>query len=61
MIRKEFIEEKALNCEEKDVRNWIIMKDQVEHCGVSEEQLEWYFKGKMTSPMQSTPCKPACN
>lgn len=53
--------EKALNREEKDARNWIIVKGQVEHWGVSEEQLEQYFKGKITSSMQSTLCNPACN
>lgn len=60
MIRKEFTE-KDLNREEKDVHNWIIVKGQVERCGVSEEQLEQYFKGKITSSMQSTLCNPACN
>lgn len=53
--------ENALNREEKDAHNWIIMKDQVEHCGVSEEQLEQYFKGKITSSIRSTLCNPACN
>lgn len=55
------MEKKALNCEEKDARNWIIVKDQVLHCGVSEEWLKQYFKGKITSSIHSTLCNPACN
>lgn len=55
------MKEKVLNCKEKDTHNCIIVKDQVEHCGVSEEQPEQYFKGKITSPIHSTLCKPACN
>lgn len=50
MMRKEFTEEKTLNCEGKDACNWIIVKHQVEHCGTSEEQLEQYFKGKIKAP-----------
>lgn len=61
MIWNKCTKEKVLNYEEKDTCNWIIVKDQVEHFKVSEEQLEQYFQGKITSPMQSTLCYPACN
>lgn len=45
MIKNEFLE-KTLNCEDKDAHKWIIVKDQGEHCGVSEDQPEQYFKGQ---------------
>lgn len=49
MIKNEFLE-KTLNCEDKDAHNWIIVKDQGEHCGVSEDQPEQYFKGQNDKP-----------
>lgn len=53
--------EKISGYEKNDTHNWIIVKNQVEHCRASEGQFEQYFKGKITSPIQSTLCQPACN
>lgn len=40
MIRKKYMTEKILSYEKNDTHNWIIVKDQVEHCRASEGQFE---------------------